>query len=160
MSANKVAPVLGVTQPDLAETVAARVPGLRLYVAEQNFAELFDAGGEARRSESDLTMAPLAIQFTSGTTSRPKGAVFTHANALWGARVGAAHMALGPDDVSLVYLPLFHIVGLSWITAGDAMGGRHRGVAAALFGEPVLAGVGRMRLHLHRDDAVRVEGAR
>jgi crotonobetaine/carnitine-CoA ligase len=112
---DKVAPVLGITQLDLAEIVAASCPGLRLYVAGQNFAELLTEAGAALPAERDLTMAPLAIQFTSGTTARPKGPVFTHANALWGARVGAAHMALGPDDVSLVYLPLFHIVGLSWI---------------------------------------------
>ncbi len=118
----KVAPVLGVTQSDLAEAVAAACPGLALYVAESNFAELLDAGDDAP-AERDLTMAPLAIQFTSGTTSRPKGAVFTHANALWGARVGAAHMELGPDDVSLVYLPLFHIVGLSWITLATLWAG-------------------------------------
>ena len=118
----KVSPVLGVTQPDLAGIVAAACPGLRLYVAEQNFAALLNAGGEAP-VEHDLTMAPLAIQFTSGTTSRPKGAVFTHANALWGARVGAAHMELTQDDVSLVYLPLFHIVGLSWITLATLWAG-------------------------------------
>lgn len=48
------------------------------------------------------------IQFTSGTTAQPKGVVWTHANALWGARTGAAHQALTPEDVYLVHLPLFH----------------------------------------------------
>jgi carnitine-CoA ligase len=110
----KVRPALGVTQSDLADIVAAACPGLPFYVAEDNFADLLKAGGDAP-VQRDLSMAPLAIQFTSGTTSRPKGAVFTHANAVWGARVGAAHMELGGDDVSLIYLPLFHIVGLSWI---------------------------------------------
>lgn len=50
----------------------------------------------------------LSVQFTSGTTSRPKGVVWTHANALWGGKVSAAHEQLGPDDVHLVVLPLFH----------------------------------------------------
>ncbi|MDG2284591.1 MAG: AMP-binding protein, partial [Alphaproteobacteria bacterium] len=53
-------------------------------------------------------MALVGIQYTSGTTSRPKGVVWTHANALWGARVNAAHQDLRPDDVHLVYLPMFH----------------------------------------------------
>ncbi|HXE17080.1 MAG TPA: AMP-binding protein [Stellaceae bacterium] len=118
----KVAPVLGVTQPDLVETVSAACPGLKLFVAGGNFDTLRNAVGDAP-PERDLTMAPLAIQFTSGTTSRPKGAVFTHANALWGARVGAAHMELTASDVSLVYLPLFHIVGLSWITLATLWAG-------------------------------------
>ncbi len=51
---------------------------------------------------------PMGVQYTSGTTSRPKGVLWTHANALWGARVNATHEDLRADDVHLVYLPLFH----------------------------------------------------
>ena len=53
-------------------------------------------------------MAPVGVQYTSGTTARLKGVVWTHANALWGAKVNAAHEDLRPEDVHLVYLPLFH----------------------------------------------------
>jgi carnitine-CoA ligase len=53
-------------------------------------------------------MAPFGIQFTSGTTSRPKAVVWTHANALWGAKVSASHENLCADDVQLVCMPLFH----------------------------------------------------
>jgi carnitine-CoA ligase len=135
--AEKVAPVLGVTQADLAHLVVAACPiHIPLFVAPadgdaptppiddriNDFAALLGRSGPLER-QVDLTLAPLAIQFTSGTTSRPKGAVFTHANALWGARVGAAHMGLNEDDVSLVYLPLFHIVGLSWITLATLWAG-------------------------------------
>jgi crotonobetaine/carnitine-CoA ligase len=60
--------------------------------------------------------APLCVQFTSGTTSRPKAVLFTHANALWGGRVGAAHARFAADDVVLVYGPLFHTQALSWQT--------------------------------------------
>lgn len=57
---------------------------------------------------------PLSVQYTSGTTARPKGVVWTHANALWGACVGARHEDLRPDDVHLVHLPLFHTNALSY----------------------------------------------
>jgi crotonobetaine/carnitine-CoA ligase len=60
--------------------------------------------------------APLCVQFTSGTTSRPKAVLFTHANALWGGRVGAAHSRYAADDTVLVYGPLFHTAALSWQT--------------------------------------------
>lgn len=60
--------------------------------------------------------APLCLQFTSGTTSRPKAVLYTHANALWAARVGASHSRLTRDDVLLVYAPLFHTMALSWQT--------------------------------------------
>src|SRR5271165_2951458 len=52
--------------------------------------------------------APFGVQYTSGTTSRPKAVLWTHANALWGARVSAAHEELREDDVHLVTMPLYH----------------------------------------------------
>lgn len=57
---------------------------------------------------------PACILFTSGTTGRPKGVVWTHANVLWGAKMGALQEGLRADDVHLVFLPLFHVVGLTW----------------------------------------------
>jgi crotonobetaine/carnitine-CoA ligase len=59
---------------------------------------------------------PAWIQYTSGTTSRPKAVVLTHANALWGAKVSAAHEALTRDDIHLIQLPLFHINALCYST--------------------------------------------
>lgn len=53
-------------------------------------------------------MAPFGIQYTSGTTARPKAVLWTHGNALWGGRQSARHENLGPDDVHLTYLPLCH----------------------------------------------------
>lgn len=58
--------------------------------------------------------APASIMFTTGTTSRPKGVLWTHANVLWGARVNALQQHMRADDVSLLFLPLYHVVGLSW----------------------------------------------
>jgi len=59
--------------------------------------------------------APLCVQFTSGTTSRPKAVLYTHANALWGGKVGADHGRFTGDDVTLVHGPLFHTQALSWL---------------------------------------------
>lgn len=72
-----------------------------------SFTALTDRGGDVELPTVD-PMAPAGIQFTSGTTSRPKGVVWTQANYLWGARVSAAHEQLGADDRHLTYLPLFH----------------------------------------------------
>ncbi len=49
-----------------------------------------------------------AVQFTSGTTSRPKPTVWTNANAIWGGMMMSMHMRLRRDDVTLIYMPLFH----------------------------------------------------
>lgn len=52
---------------------------------------------------------PCSILYTSGTTSRPKGVVLTHANYLWGAGQMCLHQRLTADDVYLVQMPLFHV---------------------------------------------------
>lgn len=57
---------------------------------------------------------PATIQYTSGTTARPKAVLWTQANCLWAGRVGALHQGLGPCDVNLLHLPLFHTNGLSY----------------------------------------------
>jgi carnitine-CoA ligase len=68
-------------------------------------------------------MREVGIQYTSGTTSRPKGVVWTHANALWGARINAIHMDLRAEDVHLVFLPLFHTNAQSYSVASTLYAG-------------------------------------
>src|SRR5262249_34894570 len=49
---------------------------------------------------------------TSGTTSRPKGVPLTHRN-LMASLANIVHTyRLGPEDTSLVVMPLFHVHGL------------------------------------------------
>lgn len=69
-------------------------------------------------------LAPASIQYTSGTTARPKAVVWTHANCLWAAQVNSAHAGLRGTDVGLITLPLFHtnalgysFLGLLWVGA-------------------------------------------
>ncbi len=51
---------------------------------------------------------PLAVLYTSGTTSLPKGVLVTHANFLHAGEVVAQNLRMRPDDRWLVTLPLFH----------------------------------------------------
>src|SRR5262249_36138 len=60
--------------------------------------------GVARPPGPDLP-PPLS---PSGTTSRPKGVMITHAAYLYGATAMAAAERLGPEDRHLVTLPFFH----------------------------------------------------
>lgn len=48
------------------------------------------------------------ILFTSGTSSRPKGVMLTHANLIWCGIAGVANTALTPEDRSFNNKPLFH----------------------------------------------------
>jgi carnitine-CoA ligase len=67
-----------------------------------------------QRPQAIPSTAPASIQYTSGTTARPKAVVWTQANCLWGGQVGTAHQGLTPTDVNLLHLPLFHTNGLSY----------------------------------------------
>jgi long-chain acyl-CoA synthetase len=51
------------------------------------------------------------ILYTSGTTGKPKGAQLTHSNLTINADVSKQLFSLGPDDVILGALPLFHAFG-------------------------------------------------
>ena len=78
-----------------------------------SFESLFaDSADRPRRAADPL--APCSVQYTSGTTSRPKAVLWTHANALWGAKVNAAHQDLHAGDVHQTYLPLFHTNALAY----------------------------------------------
>lgn len=50
----------------------------------------------------------VAILYTSGTTSRPKGCLITNANYVHVGEAVAQHIGLGPDDRQLAVLPFFH----------------------------------------------------
>jgi crotonobetaine/carnitine-CoA ligase len=59
----------------------------------------------------EANVAPLdeiSIQYTSGTTSKPKGVLLTHANYIYGGEVMSKAMRVGPTDRHLIVLPLFH----------------------------------------------------
>jgi long-subunit acyl-CoA synthetase (AMP-forming) len=47
--------------------------------------------------------------YTSGTTGEPKAVMITHTNIVWTAGSLLPTLKLGPDDVSLSYLPLSHV---------------------------------------------------
>lgn len=76
------------------------------------------ASSELPFPEKVQTQQDLSIQFTSGTTSRPKAVVWTHANAVWGAQCNARNFALHHDDICQAFLPLFHTNNQSYSLLG------------------------------------------
>ena len=52
------------------------------------------------------------VLHTSGSTGRPKRVPLAHANLSISAGNVARSYALGPDDVSMCVMPLFHVHGL------------------------------------------------
>ena len=67
----------------------------------------------------------LTINYTSGTTARPKGVMITHRNA-WFNSIGVlVHVPMGPADRYLWTLPMFHANGWTFTWTVTAAGGTH-----------------------------------
>lgn len=71
--------------------------------------------------ENDL----VSINYTSGTTARPKGVMLTHRNCYVNAYGMIAHLRFRHDDVELWTLPMFHCNGWGGVYALTGMGGTH-----------------------------------
>lgn len=73
------------------------------------------------QNENDVT----SINYTSGTTARPKGVMLTHRNCYINAYDFIAHLRIQHDDVELWTLPMFHANGWGGPFALTAMGATH-----------------------------------
>jgi acyl-CoA synthetase (AMP-forming)/AMP-acid ligase II len=67
----------------------------------------------------------LALNYTSGTTGRPKGVMYHHRGAYLQAVAMAYHARLGPGARYLWTLPMFHCNGWCFTWAVTAAGGTH-----------------------------------
>jgi len=77
---------------------------------------------------SDLSGTALVV-YTSGTTGRPKGVELTHANVLAMAQGINQAMGSGPDTLSLLILPLFHVNGIVVSVLAPLLAGGHTTIA-------------------------------
>ncbi len=73
------------------------------------------------QDENDVT----SINYTSGTTARPKGVMLTHRNCYINAYNFIAHLGIRHEDVELWTLPMFHANGWGGPFALTAMGATH-----------------------------------
>ena len=67
----------------------------------------------------------LTINYTSGTTSRPKGVMITHRNAYMNVVGTLIHHPLSCRDRYLWTLPMFHANGWTFVWVLTAVGGAH-----------------------------------
>jgi fatty-acyl-CoA synthase len=72
-------------------------------------------------SEADL----LTINYTSGTTSRPKGVMISHRNAYMNVVGTLVHCHMSCSDRYLWTLPMFHANGWTFVWIVTAVGGAH-----------------------------------
>ena len=116
--------------PELASQQAGdlhcvRLPELRIAISTGDpgisgvtpFAAVMEKGEAILRDAERTTIAlsahdPINIQFTSGTTGRPKGATLTHRNIVNNGRFVAMAMKLSETDSLCIPVPLYHCFGM------------------------------------------------
>lgn len=89
--------------------------------------ETFLAGGSTDSVENLLEdeEEPISLNYTSGTTGRPKGVIYTHRGAYLNALGETIETRLCPESVYLWTLPMFHCNGWCFTWAVTAVGGTH-----------------------------------
>jgi fatty-acyl-CoA synthase len=70
-------------------------------------------------------LTPIAINYTSGTTGRPKGVIYTHRGAYLNSYAQIIHSRHDENSVYLWTLPMFHCNGWCTPWALTAIGGTH-----------------------------------
>jgi fatty-acyl-CoA synthase len=110
------------------EDQVAGAPAERMLVcgAGRDYDAFLAAAGdgepEGRLESEDDT---ISINYTSGTTGRPKGVMYTHRGAYLNALAEASHARLDSRSVYLWTLPMFHCNGWCFTWAVTAAGATH-----------------------------------
>ena len=112
------------------EGIRHLLPGVRHFVALEGSRDGWIDYESALRSRSpDFAKVDIAetdlltINYTSGTTARPKGVMITHRNAYINVMGTLVHHQLSPADRYLWTLPMFHANGwtFTWINTARGM---------------------------------------
>jgi fatty-acyl-CoA synthase len=117
---------------DAVESIRAELRGVEHFVAleeartgwleyEEALAAAPDGFVRPPIAETDL----LTINYTSGTTSRPKGVMITHRNAYMNVVGTLMHHPMTCADRYLWTLPMFHANGWTFVWIVTAVGGTH-----------------------------------
>jgi 1-acyl-sn-glycerol-3-phosphate acyltransferase len=99
----------------LARLLRTQVPALARVTTVGELEALAPAGELPAAQPDDLAL----LQFTSGSTGQPKGVALTHSNLLANLRAIGETVEIGPGDVVVSWLPLYHDMGLigAWMAS-------------------------------------------
>jgi fatty-acyl-CoA synthase len=114
------------------DSIRSQLHGVRHFIAlegeapgwidyEQRLDDARDEFVHPEIAETDL----ISINYTSGTTARPKGVMITHRNAYMNSVGTLIHLHLTVDDRYLWTLPMFHANGWTFVWTVTAAGATH-----------------------------------
>ncbi len=117
---------------DALDAVRHRLPGVETFVCLDGRRENWlDYEAMVAATEPDFVAAEvgendlITINYTSGTTARPKGVMMTHRNTYINVVGTLIHTSLRMGDTYLWTLPMFHANGWTFTWLVTAVGGRH-----------------------------------
>jgi acyl-CoA synthetase (AMP-forming)/AMP-acid ligase II len=113
-----------IVDPELDDALSGVNAEYRFVIGADSDEVLYRFGAEPEpwTPDEDTTAS---INYTSGTTARPKGVQLTHRNIWVNATTFGWHMGVTDRDVYLHTLPQFHCNGWGMPYAVTGMGGRH-----------------------------------
>lgn len=116
----------------IAEAVRTTLPGLRHLIDMDDASALYALERPARPLPNVVPDDPAQIQYTSGTTGFPKGAVLSHRSLTNNARFCLGRMGARRGDTYLNAMPMFHTTGCAIALLGSVQW-RCRLIMAKLF---------------------------
>jgi acyl-CoA synthetase (AMP-forming)/AMP-acid ligase II len=110
--------------PEL-EASLKRVEAEHRFSTGEEYEQFLDFDGEPRPWAEPDEDATATINYTSGTTARPKGVQMTHRNEWVNAVTFGMHMQVSDRDVLMHTLPMFHCNGWGMPYTVTGLGGQH-----------------------------------
>jgi fatty-acyl-CoA synthase len=117
---------------DAVDTIRSEIGSVEHYVAlEGSRSGWLDYESTLQQASERYDAPPIAerdlltINYTSGTTSRPKGVMITHRNAYMNSIGTLLHAPMTPADRYLWTLPMFHANGWTFTWIVTAVGATH-----------------------------------
>ena len=110
--------------PDLTDRLADVPCERTIVLGDAGDDQMYRLGAAPNAWDAD-EQATATINYTSGTTARPKGVELTHRNIWVNATTFAMHLGACDRDVYLHTLPMFHANGWGMPYAMTGVGARH-----------------------------------
>lgn len=85
--------------------------------------EIIEAGNTTNPELPIDTKQLASIIYTSGSTGKPKGVMLSHSNIEANTRSICSYLALTQNDIQMVVLPFFYVMGKSLLNTHFAVGG-------------------------------------
>src|SRR5215472_6675483 len=101
----------GFDMTTIVDELRLKLPDLKETIAISDWAAFLDSGDPNRELPAVAPLNPLQIQYTSGTTGFPRGALLHHKGLINAAKQVAERAGMPDGGVNINAMPMYHIGG-------------------------------------------------